>query len=154
MDFRNLIFSFCSPYRACGSPGPGPLSSRGVLRDKAWRAGDTKYAENGEVCQVSIEKLHIQQDGVELGASTMPRKLVLEMIDELAPPSMRGQATVQLAGSDYISVTSGSADIEAANYQNLSAQIYTTTSAPGDIAVVLQWKRKACESPKTSKPLR
>ena len=103
-----------------------------------------KYAENGEVCQVSIEKLHIQRDGVELGASTMSRELVLEMIDELAPPSERGKAITQLAGFDYIDVINGTADVAAANYENVSVQIYGSTSTPGDAAVILSWKKKPC----------
>lgn len=113
-----------------------------------------KYAENGEVCQVSIEKLHIQQDGVELGASTMSRELVLEMIDELAPPSERGKAMTQLAGFDYIDIINGTADVAAANYENVSVQIYGSTSAPEDVAVILDWKRRACASAKMPTPVR
>jgi hypothetical protein len=45
-----------------------------------------KYAEDGELCRVSIEKLHVQQSGVELGVPTMSREIVLKMIEELAPP--------------------------------------------------------------------
>jgi hypothetical protein len=109
-----------------------------------------KYAENGEVCQVSIEKLHIQPKGVDLGPSTMPRELVLEMIDELAPPSERGKAITQLAGFDYIDVINGTTDVAAANYENVSVQIYGTTTTHGDIAVILDWKGKACASSNVS----
>lgn len=109
-----------------------------------------KYANDGELCQVSIEKLHIQQNGVELGVPTMSRQTVLKMIDELAPPSERGRAISQLAGFDYIDVINGTADVAAANYQNVSVKIYGSTSAPGDVAVVLVWKRKACGSSKSS----
>jgi hypothetical protein len=107
-----------------------------------------KYAANGEVCQVSIEKPHIQRSSVELGASTMPRELVLAMIDELAPPSERGKAITQLAGFDYIDVINGTADVAAANYENVSVRIYGSTSTPGDVAVILDWKRRACASSK------
>lgn len=103
-----------------------------------------KYAKDGTLCQVSIEKLRVQPDAVDLGASTMPRNLVLEMVDELAPPSERGSATVQLAGFDYIDIIDGSVDIATANYRNVSVQIYKTTSVPGDMAAVLQWNREAC----------
>lgn len=111
-----------------------------------------KYADDGELCQVSIEKLHIQKSGVELGVPTMSRETVLKMIDELAPPSERGKAITQLAGFDYIDVINGTADVAAANYQNVSVRIYGSTSAPGDVAVVLDWKRKACASSKSSSP--
>src|SRR5437588_534275 len=91
-----------------------------------------KYAEDGELCHVSIERLHVQQSGVELGVPTMSRETVLKMIDELAPPSERGKAITQLAGFDYIDVINGTADVAAANYENVSVQIYGSTSAPGD----------------------
>jgi hypothetical protein len=111
-----------------------------------------KYADDGELCQVSIEKLHVQDSGVELGVPTMSRESVLKMIDELAPPSERGKAITQLAGFDYIDIINGTADVAAANYENVSVQIYGSTSAPGDVAVVLDWKRKACTSSKSSTP--
>lgn len=111
-----------------------------------------KYADDGELCQVAIEKLHVQQDVVELGVPTMPRATVLEMIDELAPPSERGKAISQLAGFDYIDVVNGTADISAANYENVLVQIHGSTSASGDVAVVLDWNRKACASSKRSSP--
>lgn len=48
------------------------------------------YAAGGTLCRVSIERPHVQPNSIELGPSTMARKLVLGMIDELAPPSARG----------------------------------------------------------------
>lgn len=103
-----------------------------------------KYADDGELCQVSIEKLHVQQSSVELGAPTMSREIVLKIVDELAPPSERGRAISQIGGFDYIDVINGTVDIAAANYENVSVQIYGSTSVHGDVAVVLHWKRKNC----------
>jgi hypothetical protein len=97
------------------------------------------YSKNGALCEVSIEKRHVQRDTVDLG-STIPRKVVLEMIDELAPPSERGKATVQLGGLDYMDVISGSMAIATAEYQNVSVRIFRTRSESGDTAVVLKWK--------------
>jgi hypothetical protein len=37
------------------------------------------YSKNGALCEVSIEKRHVQRNTVDLG-STIPRKVVLEMI--------------------------------------------------------------------------
>ena len=78
-----------------------------------------KYADDGALYQISIEKLHIQQNVVELGVPTMSRETVLKMIYELAPPSERGKAISQLAGFDYIDVINGTADVSAANYENV-----------------------------------
>jgi hypothetical protein len=111
-----------------------------------------QYAADGEVCQLALEKRRIRSDGIDLGTSTMPRELVLEMIDELAPRSERGKAVIQLAGRDYMDVISGSTVTAVADYENVSVQIFRTTSANGDIAVLLNWKRDACASPKISKP--
>jgi hypothetical protein len=108
-----------------------------------------KYARNGALCQISIEKRHVQDASVDLG-STIPHKLSLEMIEELAPPSERGRADLQFAGSDYIYAGSGSMEIATADYKNILVQIFKTRSDPGDTAVILKWKN-ACDTPQKSK---
>lgn len=103
-----------------------------------------RYAETGILCAVSIEKRHVQGDTVDLG-STIQHKVALEIIDELAPPSERGKATMQLAGHDYIDLINGSSTVSIAEYENVSVQIHgTSTHATitdsGDLAVILTWK--------------
>jgi len=101
------------------------------------------YAESGMLCEVSIEKRHVNGDTVDLG-STIPRKESLEIIDELAPPYERGKAIIQWGGFDYIDEISGSMAVATADYQDVSVQIFRTRSDPGDTAVILKWKN-ACE---------
>jgi len=106
------------------------------------------YAESGVLCEVSIEKRHVNQDTVDLG-STIPRKVALEIIDELAPPYERGKATFQLAGFDYMDVISGPMAVAMADYENVSVQIFRTRSDSGDTAVIITWKN-TCESSQKS----
>src|SRR4029077_5543141 len=70
-----------------------------------------KYAEDGTICQISIERLHVQPDSIELGTSTMSHELVLEMIDELTPPSVRGKVLTHFGGLDYIDEINGLTDV-------------------------------------------
>lgn len=107
--------------------------------------GIPKYAEDSTLCEISLEKRHVQSDAVDLGA-TMPREVVLEIIDELAPPTERGKPLMQLAGSDYIDAVSGSTSVSLADYENVSVQIFRTRSQPGDIAAIVKWKTSACTS--------
>jgi len=103
-----------------------------------------KYAKDGTICQISIEKLHVQSDSVELGTPTMSHELVLEMIDELAPQSVRGNALTHFAGLDYVDEINGLTDVAVANYESISVRIFRLRSDDGDIAAILQWKRKQC----------
>jgi hypothetical protein len=103
-----------------------------------------KYAGRGGLCEIFIEKRHLQGDTVEL-EPTMPRELVLEMIDELVPRSERGKATMQLAGFDYIDQIDGATTITFAEYERVSIQIYRATSGTGDTAAIVKWKN-ACGS--------
>jgi len=101
--------------------------------------GTPKYAANGILCEIFIEKRHIQGDTVELGP-TIPHVLTLEMIDELVPPSERGKPIMQLGGSDYIDTVQGRIEITFAAYEKVSIQIFKATSDTGDTAAIVRWK--------------
>lgn len=101
-----------------------------------------KYGSNGTLCEVSVEKRHVQGDTVDLGA-TMPRKLMLNIANELAPDHERGQPTHQFGRFDYENV-SGSSAVTIQDYAFLSIHIYRATSESGDTAMILQWKNAAC----------
>ena len=106
-----------------------------------------KYAKDGTVCELSIEKLHVQGDTVDLGSS-MSQESVMNMIDELAPAAERGKAIIQTGGFDYITNGFGRMAITSAEYENVSIHIYGTRSSPisGNVAVILHWKAKTCGS--------
>jgi hypothetical protein len=106
------------------------------------------YTDSGALCEVSIEKRHVQGGKVDL-SSTLSRKVVLGIIDELAPSYERGKATMQLAGSDYIDVINGSSDVAMADYDNVSIQIFGNRSDSGDIAAIIKWKNVCASSQKS-----
>lgn len=98
-----------------------------------------KYSGRRELCEIFIEKRHLQGDTVEM-APTMPRNLVLEMIDELLPRPERGKLTMQLVGSDYIDEKDGATAVTFAEYERVSIQIYRATSGTEDTAAMITWK--------------
>jgi len=101
------------------------------------------YSSDGTLCEISVEKRHVHRDTVELGA-TIPRKLSLEMIDELAPPSERGKPTIKIGDQEYIDEINGSTVITIATYENISVQIFRARSDTGDVAVILRWNNLKC----------
>lgn len=107
------------------------------------------YAENGLLCKISVEKRHVQAGVVDMSAM-IPRKVSMEIIDELAPPSERGPRNPRSGPFDY-EVGNGSAEVMTIEYENASVQIYSERSSYGDTAVILTWD-KACGS--TSQPKR
>jgi hypothetical protein len=74
---------------------------------------------------------------------TIPREIVLELIDELAPPAERGKSTREPGSFDYDFI-SGSMVVTPIDYENVSIQIHRTRPGFGDKAVILRWKN-ACD---------
>lgn len=109
-----------------------------------------KYGAHGLLCEISIEKRHVQGDIVDLGA-TIPHELTVKIIDELAPPSERGKRTGVVGKFDY-EMISGTTAVTMLDYENITGQIYRATSGSGDTAIVLKWKN-ACGSPEKRVPI-
>lgn len=97
-----------------------------------------KYS-GGTLCEIFIEKRHLQGDTVELGP-TMPHEMVLQMIDEVVPLTERGRPVMQLAGSDYIDTKEGQIETEFAAYEKVLIEIFKATSDSGDTAAMITWK--------------
>lgn len=113
-----------------------------------------KYAADGDVCEMIIEKRHVRGQTVDF-SSSMPRESVLKMIDELAPPAERGKAIIQIAGFDYVTNVSGLVSTSNADYENVAIEIHSAESSSdyGDVAVSLRWKKNKCAPSATLKPL-
>jgi hypothetical protein len=105
-----------------------------------------KYDENGSLCEIAIEKRHVQGEIVDLGA-TIPRERLLEILDELAPPTERGKSTNIFSKFDY-EIINGSFAVTVLDYEKVSAKIFRVKSDSGDTAAIVTWKN-ACVSHET-----
>jgi hypothetical protein len=102
-----------------------------------------RYSANGEVCLIVLQKDHYV-NGVAVFDSTLPREMVTEIFDDLAPPAERGPQTLndELA---RLSLYAGNSVTWFLDYKNVSLDVSRSTSSPGDIVAVIQWKGRACQ---------
>ena len=108
-----------------------------------------RYSDDGQVCEITLEKHHYSNETANL-SSAIPREIFTELINELVPPSERGQKTMDF-GREYISAYSGNSITTFAEYESVSIQIFGIASPPtsaGDVVAVIQWKKRACTTPK------
>ena len=104
-----------------------------------------KYADNGQVCEIVLERTNAFSDTINL-TPTLPRKTVLELVDELAPVDERGPRTMDF-GRDYISQHSGHSVTTFAEWENIAVDIYGRTSTGAGVADVvaeIRWKKRTC----------
>jgi hypothetical protein len=104
-----------------------------------------KYAEDGQVCEITLERTNAFSATVNL-TPTLPRKTVLELVDELAPVDERGPRTMDF-GRDYISQHAGHSVTTFAEWENVAVDIYGRTSTgggSGDIVAEIRWKKRRC----------
>lgn len=108
-----------------------------------------KYAADGQACEITLEKRHETPKKIDLG-STIPRDQIKQLIDELVPPSERGNPTKRyLKGDSESTIGGGVVDTES-DYENVSIKIIGTTSSScdsGDEVVTIRWKKRTCAAP-------
>jgi len=85
-----------------------------------------RYSDGHEVCEIVLERNHYSNETANLD-STMPRDVISQMVDELAPPGERGPIVGNL-GNDYISAYTGNAVTTFADYKNVSIHIFGIAS--------------------------
>lgn len=101
-----------------------------------------RYAADGQVCEVAIQRDHYVGEVTELD-STLPRKVVMQIFDELAPPAERGPLTINKEFA-RLSIYGGNTVASFLDYKNVSLDISGSASSPGDIVAVIQWKHRTC----------
>jgi hypothetical protein len=108
-----------------------------------------KYAEDGQVCEVMIEKEHQTPGKVDLG-STIPRELVNRLINEIVPLADRGKPTKQYLRNNAESTISGTVEVTESDFEKVSIEILGSVSpcASGDVTATIRWKRRACAASK------
>jgi len=128
-----------------------------------------KYSNDGQVCEMVLEARHYQTpEKVDLN-TTIPAKLENSLIDELVPPSERGELKNRWSNKDPKdawldpdSFTAGGVSYTKRSYENVSieehgyyrchedpsSKLKTDCSEGGDEVVVIRWNKRACTTPK------
>jgi hypothetical protein len=106
-----------------------------------------KYADDGQVCEMVLEKRHKTTDGADFD-STIPHEVVRQLLDELVPTAERGKTTKRyFRGSDSESTILGNVEITESEYENVSIRIFGGVSSPGlsgDVVITIRWKKRTC----------
>jgi hypothetical protein len=104
------------------------------------------YGEDGQVCQMTIERRHStpKEKDIDL-SSTISRKAIDQLTDELVPAAERGPATSRWLDADSY-VAGGVSDIKH-SFENVSIEIVGSTSQScngGDEVVIIRWRKRGC----------
>jgi hypothetical protein len=106
-----------------------------------------RYSDNGEVCEIGLEGRHYSPEKIRL-FSSLPRKEIDQILEELVPTNERGPKTTLRAGTDLI----GQGLVTFSDYENISIQIYSAVlptskkheMVSDDIAATIRWKNRKC----------
>jgi len=122
-----------------------------------------KYAEDGQVCEMTLEKRHYQTaEEIDLG-STIPAKMIDQLTDELVPASERGKPTSRWLDKD--SYVAGGVSFTKHDFENVTIEMHGSYScnqgasskghlscdSGGNEVVVIRWKQRACVAPKQTR---
>jgi hypothetical protein len=104
------------------------------------------YSSDGQVCEIGLEKLHYSPEIIRLDSS-LSRKEIDQIFDELVPADERGQRSKDFA-RDLITQSGGGLTTHI-DFQNVSIQIYGATadkdgSTVDEVAATLKWKNRKC----------
>jgi hypothetical protein len=103
-----------------------------------------KYSGAGQLCQAVIQKDHYAKGVADLD-STMPRKVITQIFDHLAPSSERGPLTIdkELEG---LSLYGGGGVTTFLDYKNVSLDMMRPSSSAGYVLAVIKWKNRGCQA--------
>ena len=96
-----------------------------------------KYASNGLVCQMEIEQTRFSNKGVDLTGG-IEQNRVSALIDELVPPSERGERTPSHAGG----TVTGQVIESIQSYSNVTVRVI---SSHGTNVIAINWLHRTCE---------
>jgi len=104
-----------------------------------------KYGTDGQVCEMVVERRHTTDSGVNL-SSSLPKKLIDELIDELAPTYKRGERIDKSISGKYYLETAIDGRITSTerNYEHaviiIIGAISTSGCESGDVVLIIKWK--------------
>jgi len=100
-----------------------------------------KYAADGQVCEMVLEKRQKTETGMVFGVS-FSGKEVKALVDELVPDAERGRDLTKPLNS----TVDGSFMTTEYTYENVRVRVYgITRPAPaGDRVITITWPKRAC----------
>lgn len=105
------------------------------------------YSSDGQVCEIGLERLHYSPETIRLDSS-LSRKEIDDLFDELVPADERGPRSEDFAGT-LITQGGGSLTMNI-DFQNVSIQICGAAEAGeggptvGEVIATLKWKNRKC----------
>jgi hypothetical protein len=99
-----------------------------------------RFAANGQVCEMDIEKRHKTDTGINFGSS-FSAKEVRELVDELAPEQERGKNLTEPLNS----IIDGGFNTTEYKYENILVSVRgITRPQPEDMIVIITWQKRSC----------
>ena len=103
-----------------------------------------RYAADGQVCEMVVEKRHQKDRGVDFGSS-FSEKEVNEVVNELVPEKERGKDQTEFLNSTI----DGSFITTEYSYENIVVTVRgITRPQPEDMVVVITWRKRTCSQGK------
>ena len=96
-----------------------------------------KFASNGLVCRMEIEQARFSNKGVDL-SNGIDENGMSGLIDQLAPPSERGERTRERDGGDV----TGQVLESIVSYSNVTTH---QLSSHGTTVITVNWIHRTCE---------
>jgi hypothetical protein len=108
-----------------------------------------RYSADGQVCEIGLEKLHYSPETIRLDSS-LPRKEIDQVFDELVPADERGPKSKDPFGT--LITQGGQSFTTNVDFENVSIQIYGSASSASkggttvdEVAATLKWKNRKCQ---------
>ena len=99
-----------------------------------------RYAADGQVCEMVVEKRHKKDGGIDFGSSFSEKELK-ELVNELVPEKERGEDQTEFLNS---TIDGGFVTTEY-SYENIVVTVRgITRPRPEDMVVVITWRKRTC----------
>jgi hypothetical protein len=109
-----------------------------------------KYANDGQVCEITLEKRRERSGRIIIDSSTISREIILQLIDELVPVAERGKPMKEYPlNMMFETFESGNLELTEAEFEKVHIAIAGSRSKNifGDVFVWITWKQRTCAAP-------
>ena len=103
------------------------------------------FSADGNVCRMVIEKRGYSTEKPDFDI-IIPTALANQLVDEVVPPSERGNPSKFLSPDSYIA---GGASLIKQDYANVSVSMYGSSvegKVRGARAIIIEWPKRTCAS--------